>query len=47
MATRVRSQQRTNVIKIENLPTDFSDSTIDELLKNYPGVDKVIETNNA
>jgi len=44
-AKRTRSQQRTNVIKIENLPKDFSEAAINELLKNYPGVDKVLEMN--
>ena len=31
------------MIRIENLPDQFSQGVVEELLKNYPGVEKIFE----
>jgi hypothetical protein len=33
----------TNLIEIENLPVNFSRLMLEELTKNYPGVDSILE----
>lgn len=43
-ATRAARAQPTNFIQIENLPINFSRLMLEELTKNYPGVDSIIET---
>ena len=39
--------QQSDIILIENLPSNFSRLMLDELIKNYPGVEKVLEADGT
>jgi RNA recognition motif. (a.k.a. RRM, RBD, or RNP domain) len=38
---------QTEVVLIENLPVNYSRLMLDELIKNYPGCQKVLEMDGA
>ena len=40
---RANKNKPTNMIQIENLPVNFSRLMLEELTKNYPGVDSIVE----
>jgi len=40
---RKMAMQQSNIIQIENLPNNFSNLMLDELIKNYPGMEKIVE----